>query len=169
MTLETRVRITEPIAAEDAWRLFRKAQSLLGDPEAMITEPLGEWYDNPGITNIPQGLPALLALQHNHGAPLNEDSETDWPRAWAEISFDTSYGYSDERGGPGTLHARLVAQLGQWIDEAGWTWAWQDEYSGDWFTGYAELGTLIGHGRDAQTWFAGILPALMVKIGLEEE
>lgn len=168
MTLETRVRITEPITAEDAWRIFRKAQSLLGSPETMITELLGSFYDNPGITNMPdQGLPALLALQHNHGKPLVDDPDGDWPTCWAQISFDTTYGYSDEFGGPGTLHARLVAQLGEWLDQQGWTWQWMDEHSGAWYSGYSDLGVLIGHGRDAQTWFASILPVLARKIGFE--
>lgn len=57
-----------------------------------------------------------------------------------EVTFDTPYGYGNERGeNCRQLHARLIVQLGKWLDERALPWKWQNEFTGEWFDRYEGL------------------------------
>ena len=77
---------------------------------------------------------------------------------WAaiEVTFDTAYGYRGPDGEScSQLHARLIAQLGAWLDRKGLPWKWQNEYSGEWFDGYDGLAEFAGAHKStgAAAWF----------------
>jgi hypothetical protein len=38
--------------------------------------------------------------------------------------------YRDDHGGPGTLHQRLVTDLGQWLDAQEVRWSWRNHSDG---------------------------------------
>jgi len=152
-----------------------------------FVEPANPWTisNNPG-----QGLPAWLMLHYRPDAPLRTpeqaaehdedicnlperewyDAEAGpcdgvhaWARAcWLTVSFDTAYGYKDERGyGCGDLHAEYVAKLGQWLDERKVRWEWMNEFTGEIHTGYSELIQLASGGFEASAWFrTTVLPVI---------
>lgn len=73
-----------------------------------------------------------------------------------EVTFDTTYGYRSDAGeGCSQLHARLVAQLGRWLDERGLPWKWKNEYTGVWFDGYEGLAEFVDAHKStgAAAWF----------------
>lgn len=148
------------------------------------------------VSNDPdQGLPAWLMLYYRPGAPLrtpeqaaehDEDicnlPERDWYDAaagpcdgthafsracWLTVSFDTPYGYSDDRGyGCGDLHAEYVARLGRWLDERGVRWEWMNEFTGEIHTGYSRLIELASGGFEASAWFrTSVLPIIAAEAG----
>jgi hypothetical protein len=88
------------------------------------------------------------------------------PAHWLAVSFDTAYGYSDERGyGCGDLHAEYVAKLGQWLDGKGIRWAWENEFTGEIHTGYERLIELSSGGFEASAWFrTTVLPAIAAEL-----
>lgn len=56
-----------------------------------------------------------------------------------ELSFDTAYSYRGANGaGCAHLHAWLVRELGQWLDDHHKRWAFLDEYTGKWNIGGTE-------------------------------
>lgn len=133
-----------------------------------FVEPENAW----SISNqIGQGLPAILDISYRPGAPLRtpqqaaecDDCEPDCDKdhyyraCWLDIDFDTAYGYSGPDGmGCGDLHARLVAQLGQWLDAKGVRWEWRNEFTGDVHGGddrYERLIELCSGGFEATSWF----------------
>jgi hypothetical protein len=127
-----------------------------------------------------QGLPAILDITYRADGPLatpeqaaacTEDCEPDddyhyHPRAcWADVDFDTAYGYRDARGwGCGDLHAALVAEVGNWLDERGVRWEWRNEFTSDVHGGdtrYERLLDLVRGGDEAVNWFrTSVLPAI---------
>jgi hypothetical protein len=81
-----------------------------------------------------------------------------------EVTFDTAYGYRFEEGeNCSQLHARLVAQLGNWLDERGLPWKWQNEYTGEWFDRYDGLGEFVNAHKltGAADWFGNIVLPLI--------
>src|SRR5690606_25459508 len=131
------------------------------------------------IGNLPgQGLCALLDISYRPGAPLRTpeqaaehdedicnlpcDGDRHPPACWLEISINTAYGYKGDNGeGCGDLHARLVAELGQWLDERGIRWSWKNEFTGDIHSGYERLIDLCSAGFEATAWFrTSVLPAI---------
>lgn len=151
-----------------------------------FVEPGNPWTVG---NELGQGLPALLDISYRPGAPLRtaeqvaaHDEDCNLPEnsiyveewgpcdgdhryrraCWLEVSFDTAYGYRDERGyGCGDLHAEYVAKLGQWLDERGIRWEWQNEFTGEIHTGYSELIQLASGGFEASAWFrTTVLPVI---------
>lgn len=135
-----------------------------------------------------QGLPAILDVRYRSGRPIvtegestecTENCETPDPdsgddpyhahprAAYLKVSLDTAYSYKHiaEGYGCGALHARIVADLGLWLDERGVRWEWENEFSGEVWGGddrYAHLVDLDRGGKDANAWFTGtVLPAIM--------
>lgn len=175
MTLDTYAYVLDPA---DHNEIFREAQALVGATEATRVTDKASYRGNGGRTlmNAPgQGLCAWLGVEYRPGAPLwaeedarrhDEDCDEDCARerhgvlvpCWLAVSFDTAYGYREENGeGCGGLHARLLLELGGWLDERGLRWCWRNELTGEvWGPGperYRHLGDLADGGRDAEAWF----------------
>ena len=186
MTLDTRIYVQD---RADYREVFVKCNQLIGAHEGTIftDEPVADWKDGeriPGpedgewtIWNKPgQGLCALLDISYRKGAALRQpgehakycDGEADdcfapcGVASWLEISFDTAYGYKGEHGeGCGDLHARLVAELGHWLDGKGIRWSWQNEFTGEIHQGYEGLTELGEGGLKALEWFVrDVMPAI---------
>src|SRR5262249_37828790 len=132
----------------------------------------GDWtiWNEPG-----QGLCALLDISYRKTAPLRapgshwrycepEADECDGtcaPACWLEVSFDTRDSYHGPEGGWGDLHARLVAELGHWLDGKGIRWSWMNEFTGEIHQGYEGLEELGAGGLKALEWYATkALPAI---------
>lgn len=164
-------------------KTYRKGESFI--------EPGNPWTIG---NDLGQGLPAWLLLNYRQDAPLRTaeqaakhdedcnlpensiyveewgpcDGDHGYRRAcWVTVSFDTAYGYSDERGyGCGDLHAEYVAKLGQWLDAKGARWEWQNEFTGEIHTGYSRLIDLASGGFEASAWFrTTVLPAIKAEGG----
>jgi hypothetical protein len=92
----------------------------------------------------------------------NDPTENGWGAI--EVTFDTAYGYRSDSGeGCSQLHARLVAQLGKWLDQLALPWKWQNEYTGEWFDGYNGLSEFVGahESTGAASWFNDVvMPAI---------
>lgn len=197
MTLSTNLYVLDQV---DVRALFHFAQGLLtkyDDRPEPQTPDRQEWRDEerhaiwrePGArtirNDIGQGLPAILDISYRADGPLrtaeqaaahDEDCDPDcdgghYRRAcWADVDFDTAYGYSDAAGrGCGDLHALLVAEVGNWLDERGIRWEWRNEFTGDVHGGgerYARLVDLASGGFEASAWFrTSVLPAIMAAGG----
>lgn len=182
MTLDTTILVLDRISHRD---VFVKCNQLIGATEAteFRNEQVGSRRKDgppPGApwsigNKAAQGLCALLAIYYRPDAPLRAkdgdchwfcdpdcDEEDDTRACWLEVSFDTAYGYRDEQGrGCGDLHASLVAQLGQWLDERGVRWLWENEFTGEIHSGYDRLTDLCTGGFEAAAWFrTTVLPAI---------
>lgn len=134
-----------------------------------------------------QGLPAWLIMHHGGERPYrtperaakhdlcnvpgadyydpNERTctgEGHPPACWYEVSYDTAYGYrGPDSMGCGDLHARLVAELGLWLDARGVRWLWLNEFTGEVHAGYEALIELASAGFEASAWYrTKVLPAL---------
>lgn len=186
MTLDTRMYVLDRV---DHRAMFQRCQELIGATDARTSDEQDPTYRNgqrivePGspwtLMNEPgQGLSAWLMMHYRPGAPLrsaeqaaghDEYCEEDCsgrehrPACWLEISFDTAYGYRGPGGeGCGDLHARVVAELGQWLDKAGVRWSWRNEFTGEVHTGYDRLVDLMSGGFEATAWFqTSALPAIL--------
>lgn len=185
MTLDTRVYVHNPVDYCEVWI---KCNQLIDAHEGVkfTDEPVpeyahgerlpaneaGEWW----IWNKPgQGLSALLDIHYRkdralilpgeHGRYCEPEDDCDGscaPACWLEVSFDTAYGYRGDNGeGCGDLHARLVAELGQWLDGKGLRWSWVNEFTGDTHWGYEGLTDLGSGGAEASSWYRNIVaPAI---------
>lgn len=168
MTLDTRVYMHGPV---DYREVFVKCNQLIGAHEGIkVTDENGSIWNHPG-----QGLCALLDVYYGDGVPLVKpgdhdrycDGEADEcfapcgvPR-WVEVSLDTAYGYREDGLGCGDLHAKLVAELGRWLDGKGIRWSWQNEFTGEVHQGYEGLADLGEGGLRALDWFtAQAAPAI---------
>jgi hypothetical protein len=140
MTLDT--RIYAPGA--DYREVFTKVNQIIGAHEGIRFEDGAD-----SIMNLPgQGLGAWVIVYHRDGEPV-------------EVSIDTVYSYSGPDGGCGDLHARVVAELGQWLDFKGVAWSWQNEFTGEVHQRYDGLTDLAGEGAEASAWVRDIvMPAL---------
>lgn len=173
MTLSTYVYVKDPV---DYRELFVKCNQLIGAHEHVEFRE-----DDDSIHNLPgQGLCAWLLLYHGHGKPYctaeqaatcDEDCEQPcdgdhYDRAcWAKVNFDTGYSFSGPDGGCGDLHARIVAELGAWLDERGVDWEWRNEFTGEVHQRYNGLTDLGRGGAEATTWFRNIAaPAIAARI-----
>lgn len=168
MTLDTRIYVKDPT---DVRALFRFCQSLLGDPEGMLTEECVEPFNVPTIMNrIGQGLPAWLIVHYGEDGPLTPDwdEKTRYPPepadggeldTWAvTVSFDTAYSYRGPNGqGCSDLHAWLVREVTRWCDDRRLSWAWENEFTGEVFTTLDELPRFGCADRGALTAPSGLL------------
>jgi len=171
VTLDTRIYVQNAV---DPKLAFVKCNQLLGAHEGVRSSDDGHC-----ISNRPdQGLAAWLMICY--GSPLRDgtcprmphdpdDDEECWdshnPACFLEISLDTSYSYTGPDGGCGDLHARIVAELGQWLDERGARWCWRNEFTGEVHERYAGLTELGGGGAEASKWFREIAaPAIAAHI-----
>jgi hypothetical protein len=167
MTLNTKVFILDRI---DCREVFVKCNQLIGAHEGIEfkDEPMGD-DGRRSIWNRPgRGLCALLDVDYRPDGPLttegdhhvycepdDEDSSHGWCFAhWLQVSFDTTYSYHGPEGGCGDLHARLVAELGRWLDSKGVRWSWENEFTGEVHQSYEGLDELGAGGLAALEWFA---------------
>ena len=190
MTLDTRIYVHDPI---DHKALFDRCNTLIGAVNPVFTDEQdttwrkGESFVEPGspwtISNKPmQGFAAWLMVYYRPDGALrsperaaehDEDCDTDcngtgWAHrlaCWAEVSIDTAYGYRGDNGeGCGDLHARIVGELGLWLDAQGIGWSWMNEFTGEVHGGdsrYRELIGLASSGFEASAWFqTTVLPAI---------
>lgn len=196
MTLSTDIYVLGQVAVPG---LFRFCQELLTkyddrqppqQPDQQKSSDRESWRGDGSrmLSNeIGQGLPAILDIHYRPDAALTTaeqaaactsdcDADEDYhhhPRAcWANIDFDTAYGYHDTAGrGCGDLHALLVAEVGKWLDERGVRWEWRNEFTGEVHGGderYARLIDLASGGFEASAWFrTSVLPAIMAAGGGE--
>lgn len=160
MTLDTRIYVHDEV---DYRILFIRCNQLLGAHEGVRVK------DDPvrgSIGNLPgQGLDAWLIVYYGKGGPrtpegahksycepvLDECPAPCGVPCWAEVSFDTGYGYKGPEGGCGDLHVRLIAQLGQWLDNRGLNWSWLNGFTGEVHHRYARLEELgSGTGKAAR-------------------
>jgi len=120
---------------------YRSAEQAASHDEDICNLPSASWYDE-------------------ESGPCDGSGHS--PACWLEISFDTTYGYKGDNGeGCGDLHARLVAELGQWLDERSVPWLWQNEFTGEIHSGYQQLIGLCSAGFEASAWFqTTVAPAI---------
>ena len=181
MTLSTYVYVQDRV---DIGQVFAKCNQLIGADEGVRFSDSESWQGGGARTlaNEPgQGLCAWLLVTYRPGSPLTtpqeagqhlEDCEPDcdgadhYDRAcWLQVNFDTAYSYSGPDGGCGDLHARVVAELGQWLDERGARWEWRNEFTGEVHQGYDSLTDLGTGGAEASDWFRNIAaPAIAAHI-----
>lgn len=101
-------------------------------------------------TRVGIGLNAWCFMWHNEdGSALVYDEEhTDdpdediWftPRGYIRLDFDTAYGYRGPNGEDcSDLHGRIVARLAEIVTAMGGEYAWQDEFTGEWFTDLSHI------------------------------
>jgi len=146
MTLATRFVIDHPAPARE---VFDFAREMIGATDAHTfrheTQP-ERWARDPRYQmDLGQGLPALMRVEYGADGPLHRYEEDDAPDAVLEIVLDTAYGYRDDQGRRcHQLHADYVAELGRWCERRGWDYAWQDEFSGDWFTDWRQAAEELG-------------------------
>jgi hypothetical protein len=190
MTLNTSIYVLGQV---DHRRLFVECNKLIGAHEGIRFEDRqdGRWQDGehipaPGspwsiFNEIDQGLCALLDVHYRPDGPLHagtshwDDCDPGCDYAphlqahWLHVSFDTAYGYRGDNGeGCGDLHARLVAQLGQWLDRQGIGWKWQNEFTGEIHDRYDGLTELRSGGAEASDWFRDIVrPAIVARLAFE--
>lgn len=94
------------------------------------------------------------------------DDHSEWERdelyepCWLSFDYDTAYGYRGPNGEDcNDLHAGYIRQMGAWFDARGIRWKWQNEYTGEIFTGYDGLAQFAHNGDQAQGWFTNdVLP-----------
>lgn len=159
MTLNTTFYITTPgIDPNTVWHdlidmvepenfpLSREDYTETEDADEKGWGPTGSTMTN---TKGGIGLSAWCFMWHNEDGsalaydeeytddPEKEDPDEDiWfiPRGYIKLDFDTAYGYRDEYGGCSGLHGRIVTRLANIVTSMGGEYAWQDEYTGEWFT-----------------------------------
>jgi len=99
-----------------------------------------------------------------HAAEVAKNpTENGW--AGIEVSFDTAYGYRNEHGeGCSELHARLIAELGNWLDARGLQWKWHNEYTGEWFDRFDSLAEFAGYHESsgADEWFRSVVTPVIL-------
>jgi len=170
VTLNTELRIREAV---DIQAVFdRVLADLIAVSDPTVTHHWKRTENRIG-TDLGQGLSALMWVtcgpdggelernDHPEYADKDDDGLDHSPAAHVAVNWDTSYAYQDQFGGCGVLHARLIVELGRWLDQQGLTWSWQYEFTGDWYIGYAGLDTLLESADAGVKWFKSIMPALL--------
>jgi hypothetical protein len=180
------VTLNTSIVIGNVHEVFAYCRALLNTPEGteIMTGPEpgehrfgnGDKYiANPGGI----GLQAWLWINYGADGPMvtepddpNDQDEVEYiagnpaKNGWGaiEVTFDTAYGYrSDDGENCSQLHARLITQLGAWLDERALPWKWQNEYTGEWFDRYDGLAEFVGahESTGAADWFNNtVLPAI---------
>ena len=178
MTLTTEMYVLDEINPQE---VFGEVRRLLGAtyPAHPYTDSADEdGYDGWTIEHPPGiGLEAWAMLRYKPGKPLRtaeeiaahdcpepdmgdcEEYHLHYPACWLSIWLDTAYG-----GNPTRVHARLVAELGRWLDDRGIRWSWKNEYDGAIFGGedrYTSLTRLLDDGEAGEKWFADVVKPLI--------
>jgi hypothetical protein len=170
MTLDTRVLITTPVAAKALWDdILEIVAERHTSPVQVRTKDARDYEVPEGITDgittqttIGQGLPAWTRMTYRvSGEPFpsytqdpdDYDDPKTFPASYANISFDTSYGYRDPFGGCATLHARFLVHLHQ----KGYTFAWVNEFTGELYEGLDGLEKFMDGGAEAEEWFQTVV------------
>lgn len=185
MTLDTKVVISAKTPV-DVEALYAFCAQMVGTPEGI--EPRRDPSGNCGRIDNPPGIGAnaWLMIEYGMDGPLvsepylldgveDEDDKayrlkSPSSNGWGciEVSFDTAYGYRDENGLNCTaLHATYILRLGEWLDERGADWQWQNEYTGEWFSRYDGIFQFVGSdGPKAMDWFQNVAkPVIDAEIG----
>lgn len=173
MTLDTRVLITAPI---DPTQLWDDVLEILAEnfPQLVRVKDEVSAYGVPqGVTDsrttqtvVGQGLPAWTMMTYRtSGEPFpsytqdaeDYDDPKTFPAFYADLSFDTSYGFQDAYGGCATLHARYLVHLAQ----KGYAFTWVNEFTGEPHEGLSGLMEFMDGGDEAEAWFQGtVLPLI---------
>lgn len=178
MTLSTYVYVRDQV---DYREVFAITNQLIGAHEGVRFMDRKHEDGSRCISNNPdQGLCAWLLVTYNPAGPLTTpeqaaqhddycepDCDGDhYDRAcWLKVNLDTVYSYHGPDGGCGDLHARVVAELGQWLDGKGIRWEWRNEFTGEVHQGYDGLAELGSGGAEASDWFRNIAaPAIAARI-----
>jgi hypothetical protein len=159
-------------------------------PEQQVSHDDESTWRGPGVRSLRnelgQGLPAILDITYRADGPLTTEEQGatcgeycepggsddgsdyhDHPTVcFADLDLDTAYGYRDSRGwGCGDLHAAMLAEIGQWLDERKIRWSWRNEFTGEVHGDddrYPQLVELGRGGAEASDWFRGmVLPAIL--------
>ncbi len=169
MTLDTRLVTT---TVSDGREIFHELRRLLGAGENVPIQdgPVSDAYYGEDVWKIAhppdQGLSAWLMVYYRpdlepRRRPDEACEEDGWqhPACWVEVSLDTAYGYHGPEGDCGGLHARLLFDLGQWLDEREIGWGWQNEFTGEWHyeDRYRALTELCSYSGQAMAWFTEIV------------
>lgn len=187
MTLNTNIYVQGPM---EALTVFHKCRELIGATDTHTWEDDADGTRGDGsrllMNHMGQGLPALLWLHYRADGALRPDGDAcseycdpedgyhhHDPMYWIDVDFDTAYGYSDSYGGCGTLHARLVFELGSWLDDQGVPWSWRNEFTGEVHGGderFRRLSDLVDGGQTATSWFKGVVePAIAARLAGDPE
>lgn len=198
MTLNTRMYVHDPIDPHDFFKGVQYIVGQLSDPVRLPEEQTVEnepSVDKSGwggqstnswdlLTTPGQGLSAWIWVHYDPDGPYRAEDyfETDVatdqdeayeyykPACHLELSLDTAYAYSGPGGGCGALHAVLVKQIGTILDDMGIAWSWENEFTGEIFSGYTGLEDLAKGGVEASEWFQNdVLPVVGELMGNNEE
>lgn len=190
MTLSTNVYVLDPVDVPEMFRFCQELLTRYDEPDHR-TPAQQKWNDEESSTyhdqedqtgvrrmanRIGQGLPAILDVTYRKGGPLRstdighsewceDDCDGEHARpCFADVDFDTAYSSRFSFGGCSELHALLVSNLGEWLDERGVRWEWRNEYTGDVHGGeerYTALAGLLNSGDEAMDWFRNVVvPAI---------
>ena len=169
MTLDTRIAIKGDVDPEELYLFLRP---LVRTPKKV--EPIRK--DGQIGNPLGVGADAILDIYYDKARFTHGDCETGWccdecegtcedlghlathmdeiqrdptENGWAdiEVSLDTTYGYRGPNGeNCGELHAAIIHHLGEWLTERGAEYQWQDESTGKWYRGAADLSVLCRQG-----------------------
>lgn len=162
MTLHTQILTHQPVDVKELFTWVN--EHLLRAPHAKFRE-----VENGFWNEMEQGLDALMWVvadpkggehkewwqEDGEWANLDEDereyySERFTPKGYTMLHLDTAYGYD-----PAITHARMIAQLdAQFFVPRGITFAWYNEFEGEWHEGNDGLLEFAGpQGFGAESWF----------------
>jgi len=167
MTLNTSVLILDPTDRDELYEFVNGLLVLSSEfdsdfvPEKSVTEF--------GIGNhLGQGLPAILDIDaHADGKTMITPEHSDYceddcehwsctTSRYAEISFDTAYGYRGPAGeNCNTLHMSYILNIAEWAKERNLRVMWSNEYTGELHSpdDTAAIVKFLGSGDDAMKWF----------------
>jgi hypothetical protein len=165
MTLSTKIYVQDKVSIRAA---HAKMNELAGipetakvreDPDGLVNEA-GQGFSAWVITyGDPQEEKPYIAAGAVAVADEDSSYEPD-PPCWISVSIDTGYGYQGPEGGCSDLHARLVAQFGQWLSQGDVPWCWRNEYTGEIHRQFEGIENLGRSGKKAGEWFrSDVLPA----------
>jgi hypothetical protein len=181
MTLDTQIYVRGQVSHLE---VFAKCNQLIGADEGTLFTDREGWPGEGSRTlmNEPgQGLPGWLILHYRADGPYRAETEPHdedcepgctsqhEPACWLNVSLDTAYSYHGPDGGCGDLHARVVAELGHWLDERGIPWSWKNEFTGEIHERYAGLTELGGGGAEASDWFRSIVAPVIASAVLTDD
>jgi hypothetical protein len=176
MTLSTKFVITAQGA--DPREVFEFNRQIIGCPDSKYAEGPGFIHNHIG-----QGFDAILDVDYSFdGSPVtgpgvrdcycDEYDEADRPCGpcaepvgWVKVDWDTAYGHRVGEVGCTELHARYITAMAAWCDARRLSYAWQNEYTGKWFTDLTGLEDFGNSGAQAMDWFNNMaMPAIAAHV-----